>query len=121
MEFSYDEKVACIFTLMLIAESDGPKTYEEICLLADLDQVFGVTYDEMLQGITFEAARCGMDNATRILKPMSYKKKVILEDAMTKMMEVDPVNDNKLGAWWGAQMAFELPRWIKTKNDSLNC
>lgn len=115
MVFTHEEKVACLFTLMGITDSDGPRTSDENGLLARLSHNFGITTQELLNGMIGEAHRCGMSQAETILKPMSLAKKIVLEDAMTKIMELDEINDNKLGAWWGAQMTFELPEWISRK------
>lgn len=56
-----------------------------------------------------------MEIDTLTLYVMPYTKKQILEDALSKLMELDEVNDKKLGAWWSLQMAFDHPEWQKYK------
>lgn len=120
MEFSHEEKVACLFTLGRLAESDGPKTREEIRLLSQLTtNKFGVSVDELLAGIIEESSMlCNKEKATQTLYVMHNSKKQILEDALSELMKIDEINDFKLGAWWDAQISYNLPEWQKRQKSS---
>lgn len=118
MEFTYTEKLACLWTLMSLAECDGPRTYEENGLLASVCGNFGITMAEVAMGIINEVGMfMSQSKAEETIKPMPFSKKKVLENAMIEIMELDPVNENKLNCWWGMQMAFDLPEWISRKNE----
>ena len=117
MEFSYKEKKACLLILMALADCDGRRNREEIQVLKRCNTVLGVTIDEMLGGITFEASYMAKNEVKSIINPMSESKKLILEECMRKIMEADgPANETERGTWWTIQMEHELPTWLSRNN-----
>jgi len=116
MEFTIKEKKACLFILLALADCDGKRNREEINVLKRCNTVLGITLDEMLGGIAFEASYMAKSEAKSIINPMSESKKLILEECMNKIMEADgPANETEIGTWWTIQMEHELPTWISNK------
>lgn len=71
------------------------------------------------QGLSEESSMlCNKEKATQTLYVMHNSKKQILEDALLELMEIDEINDFKLGAWWDAQISYNLPEWQKRQKSS---
>lgn len=117
MNFTTDEKKACLYTLLSLADCDGKRNMEEIDVLVRCNRVLGVSQDEMLGGISFAATMMTLQSVESIVKRMDNSKQIILEECMKKMMEADgPANETEIGTWWGIQMQLNLPSWRAQKN-----
>ena len=117
MNFSFDEKKACLYTLISLADCDGKRNMEEIDVLVRCNNVLGVTHEEMLGGISFAATMMSLQSVESIVKRMDSAKQMILEECMKKMMEADgPANETEIGTWWGIEMQLDLPSWRANKN-----
>ena len=116
MEFTKEEKKACLYVLMALASCDGPRNEKELDMLVRCGDVLGVTLDEMLGGMADYAARMSLSTVETIIKPMDNSKKLVLESCMRKMVEADgPTNDTERGAWWTIEMTCDLPTWVSRK------
>lgn len=119
MNFTQDEKKACLFTLMSLADCDGRRNMDEIDVLVRCNSVLGISHEEMLGGISFAATMMTISAVENIIKPMDSTKKMILEECMKKMMEADgPANETEIGQWWGIQMQLNLPSWVASKRNN---
>ena len=116
-EFTYQEKKACLFLLIALADCDGRRNKEEIRMLTRSNTVLGVTTDEMLGGISFSATSMSLNEVNSIVSSMNSTKKSILEKCMEKIMEADgPANYTEINAWWAIQLSNNLPTWVSRKN-----
>lgn len=120
MNFTREEKKACVFILMSLADCDGRRNREEIRMLSRCSDVLGISTDELLGGLLEEVSwTMNTSIVESIVKPMVETKKVVLEECMKKIMEADgPANDTEIGTWWSIQMNNDLPTWISRKNSN---
>ncbi len=118
MDFTHEEKKACVLILMSLADCDGRRNSKEIEILVKCSNVLGVSTDELLGGLLQEAALLSDDDLKSILKPMDSPKKIVLEECMKKIVEADgPANDTEIGVWWTIQMEYDLPTWVSRKKE----
>lgn len=119
MNFTLEERTACLLVLMALADCDGRRNNDEIDVLLRCNKVLGITHEDMLAGIINKAHLMPITKVESIIKPMDATKKYILEQCMVKIMEADgPANEKELSTWWGIQMQLNLPRWQSVKNNN---
>jgi len=110
MVFSLEEKKACIFILIAIADCDGKRNRDEMRELSNCSRILRIGLDEYWNNILFELSTMTQNEIVSIVKPMDIEKKAILESCMKNVIEADGIaNETELLYWWDMSEIFELP------------
>lgn len=113
MEFTREERKACLYMVMQLADCDGPRTRNTLDSLVEISNSLGITTEDLLQGFITEAYRLHPEYATNIVLAMEFDKKLHLEQSLSKIMEANGgPSDKQLYFWNAMEEMMKLPYYL---------